>query len=359
MAGFRLPDRYRFNFKYHLAIGSMVLSVLLVYWFGVLVPAHQTHRHDIWGLLIVLVVLFYGNFLNSWPWCIQGETLAWHRMAGIVFSNLFVASVVGLWVSFRYGGLSINFSEIGLAAGVLTLFDGSVSNFYAYLTLPVLAILALSFFTFYIEWTHGPFANRKDWQRQLAGLRMAWRRAQLDPHLLDMHLVVLSAVTRKSKAKAQQALDYTIRVVHFHIGGNEPGAKIRLVDEIETVRCVLEIQRIRFGQRMNWHFSVGDGLEQIEMMAMTIMVFVENQIRYAVLDDPEKPAVLEVGLRNGQLVITARNYVRRVKPRHGSGTGMANLKERLADSYPGRFRLESWTDGDCYTAELAINDIFA
>ncbi len=359
MSRFQIPDRYRFNYRYHLTIGSMVLGLLLMYWFGVLVPAHQTHRHDIWGLLILLVALFYANFLYAWPWSIKGETVAWQRVVAIVFLNLVIVLVVALWISLQYGGISVDFSEIGWAAGLLTLFDGSVSNFYAYITVPTLAILSLSFFTFYIEWTHGPFASRKDWQRQLADLRVAWRRAQLDPHLLDMHLVVLSAITRQSKVKAQQALDYTIRVVHFHVGGNDPGAKIRLTDEIETVRCLLEIQRIRLGQHMNWQLRVGEGLAQVEIMAMTIMVFAENQIRYAVLDDPARPAMLEVFLRHGQLFMKARNSVRRIKARHGSGTGMANLKDRLTDSFPGRFRLDVRADADWYEAELTINDIFA
>ena len=354
----RLPDRYRFNFRYHLAVGAMALVVLLIYWFGVLVPAHQTNRRDIWLMLLQLTVMFYVNFLKTWPWAIRDEVLKWHWVAGIVLLNLIFAVGIGLGISLQYGDLSVDFSDIGIAE-IGSLFDGSVPNFYAYLLLPPLATLALSYMTFYIEWTYGPFANRKKWQRELLELRMAWRRAQLDPHLLDMHLVVLSAITRQSRIKAQQALDYTIKVVHFHIGGNDPGEKIKFVDEIESISCLREIQRIRIGEKLNWLFKIAPGLEQIEIIAMTVMVFAENQVRYAVLDCPTDAAVLEVSLQEGNLIISARNRINRVKPRHGSGTGMSNLEERLAYSYPGRVHLNSRMGGDRYEAQLTINDIFA
>lgn len=358
MTSAQLLDRYRFNFRYHLAIGGMVLGLLLMYWFGVLVPAYQTNRYDIWLLILLLIVLFYLNFLYCWPWAIRSDMASRCRVAAIVVLSVVITDAMALLISVQFGDLSVNFAGFDLAA-LWSLFDGSVPNFYAYLLLPALINLGFSYTTYYIELTHGPFANRKTWLKELSDLRMAWRRAQLDPHLLDMHLVVLSAITRQSKVKAQQALDYTIRVVHFHIGGNDPGEQIRLADEIETVRSLLAIQRLRLGSKMTWHINVGKGLEQIAIMPMTVMVFAENQVRFAVLDNPAAPAVLEVGLRGGDLFMKARNRIRGIKARQGSGTGMANLQERLEASYAGRFQLHARVVGDWYEAQLTIHNIFA
>src|SRR5690606_32715036 len=155
---------------------------------------------------------------------------------------------------------------------------------------PLLLVLAASVVAFLVEWIFPPFANRERLYREVSQLRIAWRRAQLDPHLLDTHLVMLSVITRESHTKAQLALDYTIRVIQFYIGGNDPQAPIQFDDEVTCLRNLMEIQRLRHGDRLNWQLEIEGNITGIEITPMILMPLAENMVRYAVLNDPHLPA---------------------------------------------------------------------
>ncbi|PPK99142.1 hypothetical protein [Parapedobacter indicus] len=347
--------RYRFGWIYHLSVCLAALLCFLFYWYGAVRPAHPSHRADVWISLLISIPIFYINFLWVWPFTAAKGHLRWGRTLLVVTCNLLGMISLSVAISMILGNLEIDWEDF-TPKDVFSLVDGSIRNFAPY-ALPNLLSLLASWVAFIIERIYPPYANRTKIRQEIQQARQAWRRAQLDPHLLDTHLLMLSVITRESKASVQLALDYTIRVVQFYIGGNDPRAPIKLVDEIECIRCMIEIQSIRYGAALNWKLEVDvdvDELAGINTIPMVVIPLAENMIRYAVLNRADAPAVIRVRLAEEDLWITAENRIRIEKGREGSGTGLANLEERLQYAYPDRYRLATRKDDGWFYTEIVI-----
>ncbi len=347
------PARYRFGWRHHLLVCLVALSGFLFYWYGTVRSVHPGHRDDIWVSLIINILLFYVNFLFLWPLAVSRGRWKRRRVAGIVLGNLVTLIVLSLGISMVFGDLELEWEGFE-PSDVLSLVDGSIQNYAPY-AFPNLLSLVASLFAFRMELIYPMYANRGRILREFRQVRMAWRRAQLDPHLLDTHLLMLSVIARASKATAQAALEHTIRVVQFYIGGNDPQQPVRLVDEIGCIRHMIEIQRIRFGDTLNWRLEVEErSLTGVFVIPMVVMPLAENMTRYAVLNDAEAPAIIRVRLIEGDLWVTSENRVRIENGRTGSGTGLSNLAERLRYAYPHGSRVRAWEAHGRFYTEVVI-----
>lgn len=350
-----LVERYRFGWRYHLLLNTVTLAGFSIFWYSTIRMAHPGNRNDIWIWLGIGLALFYVNFLWVWPWAVVKGRLNWLRLLLITIANIAVLIALPIALSVAAGSLTINL-ENAKPADILSLFNGSIRNFFPY-TLPFLLVLAASLVAFLMEWIFPSFANRDRHQKEVNQLRLAWRRAQLDPHLLDTHLVMLSVITRESQAKAQLALEYTIKVIQFYIGGNDPQAPIQLEEEVACLRSLIKIQRIRHDKQLNWQLEIEGDIAGISITPMILMPLAENMVRHATLNHPHVPAVIRIRVVEQNLFITTENHIRIHKGGRGSGTGLANLRERLNFVYPQQHRLAAWPHGDRFYVELAITGI--
>ena len=347
--------RYRFGWKYHLLIISLTLLGLLGYWYGVVRNAYPTHRNDLWMLAVIGLGFFYVNFVAVWPAAIAERK---HRLTWIVLifaANHLILFGVLIYLSVNFGNLEIHIMDMDIH-DVRTLLDGSVSNFVPYV-FPVSVGVVTSLFAFLIESIYHPFATKDESERELQKVKLAWRQAQLDPHLLDSHLVLLRVITAESPEKAQAAFDRTVEVIQFYIGGNKPGADISFEKEVACVRNMMMLQRIRYGDSLNWLLEIDGDITGIATMPMVVIPLVENMMRYAVLNHPDKPATVQIRVVDTDLLIRAENYVRINHGQKGSGVGLTNLKERLSYVYPSRHQLSIRHQNDRFVVKLALYGI--
>ncbi|MGK6353400.1 sensor histidine kinase [Parapedobacter sp. DT-150] len=348
-------QRYRFGWKYHIGVCLIALLGFSLYWFGVVRDAHPSHRNDAWVSSGINIAIFYLNFLWVWPLAVISGRLRWGWVLLILATNVLVMAAASLAVSTAFGNLQIDLEGLR-PMDILSIFGGSIRNLFPY-AIPNLFSLLTGLVAFLVEWIYLPFANRKDTERKIQQARQAWRRAQLDPHLLDTHLVVLSVITRESRHKAQLALDHTIKVIQFYIGDNDPAAPIQLEDEIACVQHLIEIQRIRYGDALNWRLETEGNVAGISVAPMMLMPLAENIMRYAEVDRLDAPAVIGIRAMDDNLVITTENRIRITKGRQGSGTGLSNLEERLGYAYPGRHRLTVREERGWFYTELIIYNV--
>lgn len=350
-----LMERYRFGWRYHLLVNAIALVGFITFWYTTIRVAHPGHRNDIWVSLALGAVVFYVNFLWVWPLAVVKNRLRWLRIVAIGAANLVVIVAFPIALSVMLGGLAIDLEDVK-PADLLSLVDGSILNLFPYL-MPQLLVLVISMVAFLVEWIFPPFANKDEHEQETNRLRMAWRRAQLDPHLLDTHLVMLSVITRESQEKTQRAFELTTSVIQFYIGGNDPHAPILLEDEVMCLRNLMEIQRLRYGRRLNWHLEIEGDLAGILITPMVLMPLAENMIRYATLNHAHISAVIRVKAVEGNLYVSTENHIRIGNRRSGNGTGLTNLNERLSFVYPEQYSLSTRAEGGRFYVELEIAGI--
>ena len=180
-------------------------------------------------------------------------------------------------------------------------------------------------------------------------------RAQIDPHFLFNSLNSISALTSTDAAAARTM---TLMLADFlrmsmNFGGLE---MIRLEQEIALVRHFLEIEKVRFGNRLVVQTEIGAGTLSARVPPLLLQPLVENAVNHGIAQIPDGGhLLLRTESDGGSLRILIRNPVDpgRTKPR-GRGMGLTIVRRRIERLYGSGGNLDVQETGGNFVAVLTI-----
>ena len=183
----------------------------------------------------------------------------------------------------------------------------------------------------------------------LASARLQALRAQLNPHFLFNALnAVVSLVDRDPPAAQRMTVRLADLLRATLAAGDAQETSLR--QELELTSRYLEIEQMRFADRLAVAWSVPPGLDEARLPSFTLQPLVENAIRHGItrrtgggrveiaatrVDDD---LVLSVSDDGAGLAADAVPAVSAVRP--GAGIALANLRARLERLYGARGVLE-------------------
>ncbi|MFO0233073.1 MAG: sensor histidine kinase [Burkholderiales bacterium] len=181
-------------------------------------------------------------------------------------------------------------------------------------------------------------AERSAAQAQLQALR-----AQVEPHFLFNTLANVSALIDRDPAAARALVDDLAR--HLRATLRHARAETTtLGEELDVTASLLAIMKRRLGERLQWRFDVPDALRAATLAPMLVQTLVEHAGKHGI-EPAAGGGAIEVRARrddDGALVVEVADTGRGldltggVAPSAESGTGLANLAERLRAIYgPG------------------------
>jgi hypothetical protein len=187
---------------------------------------------------------------------------------------------------------------------------------------------------------------------QLTALRL-----QLNPHFLFNTLNAISSLIVTGRNKDGEAmlarLCLFLRTALVADGRSE----VTLGEELETLQTYLEIESIRFGDRLTVEFAAPDDLVELPVPNFILQPLVENAVKHAVAPT-SRPVIVRVGARReGQdLILSVSDNGGRVRARvaGGTGVGLDNTRRRLEVIYGSRARLETLAHDGGYTALIRL-----
>jgi LytS/YehU family sensor histidine kinase len=127
---------------------------------------------------------------------------------------------------------------------------------------------------------------------------------------------------------------------------NEPTGTVTMSQEVETLKLYLEIEKMRFEDRLRPRFEVEPSVEKARLPSLLLQPLVENAIKYAVTPQ-EEGAEIAVEARRviDRVLITVSDSGPGLDPTGASststGVGLANIRDRLAQAYGDNHRFES------------------
>jgi LytS/YehU family sensor histidine kinase len=139
--------------------------------------------------------------------------------------------------------------------------------------------------------------------------------------------------------------------------------EVPLEDEWRFVSRYLEMERIRFGDRLVVRDDIPDGLLDEPVPAFALQTLVENAVRHGAAPRVAPTEIVVTAADSGSaLTLTVRNSgdagsgaAAGTGTGSGAGTGLARLRERLAVLYGSRARLECRPAGEGgYEAMLVV-----
>lgn len=173
---------------------------------------------------------------------------------------------------------------------------------------------------------------------------LAALRYQLNPHFLFNTLNAISSliVTRNYDtadamiAKLSEFLRATL--------SSQPEALLPLEDELATLQHYLEIESVRFGDRLAVEFVCPPELNDALVPGFLLQPLIENAIKYA-LAPSAKPVTIKVeASADGDTLLVSveddgTGPDKAARP--GTGVGLANVRQRLATLYGAAGGLET------------------
>ncbi len=188
-----------------------------------------------------------------------------------------------------------------------------------------------------------------EYRRAAKAAELQSLRYQVNPHFLFNTLNSLSALVITGKPKAAETMIQTLSNYYRRSLAEDPAGEVTLAQEIEQQRLYLELEAVRFPERLVTRFDVPDELAEVPVPGMILQPLVENSVRYAVAPTSRAITVMIAARAEyNQLVLTVSNNGRSAGTDTGGGfgIGLANVRDRLAARFGSEASVVSGADSD-------------
>ena len=180
-------------------------------------------------------------------------------------------------------------------------------------------------------------------------------RTQMQPHFLFNTLNNLYALTLRGSDRAADAVLKLSAMMEYLLRDTGQN-RIPLAKEIEAIETYLELERLRYGERLDLRFRVAGEAAGAEIHSMLLLPFVENAFKHGVGKRAGGGSVdidLEV---TDRLRFRVANSIPSQEAPTGSepGIGLENVRRRLELLYGDRYHLELARRDGTFRVDLTI-----
>jgi len=223
---------------------------------------------------------------------------------------------------------------------VLQVFSGTVYNAFTMLAWSVLYIGIRYYAALQAERERSLRAEAAAHQAQLEALRY-----QINPHFLFNSLNAVSTlVTERRNDEAARMLSRVGDFLRLTLTAPVRD-EVPLADEIDYVKQYLEIERVRFGDRLRVEIDVASDAWEAVVPAFVLQPLIENAVRHAIAPRESGGAITIEGSRFGNTlrvsIVDDGPGAGDGSPSNGNGRiGLTNTRDRLRVLYGDRGRLE-------------------
>ena len=190
--------------------------------------------------------------------------------------------------------------------------------------------------------------DEADAKRAAAEAQLASLESRVNPHFLFNTLNSIAALTHDDPSAAERMTGQLASLMRSALDA-ESAPLVTLDDELRLVRAYLDIERVRFGDRLRLAIEIDAGVHETPVPRLSLQTIVENSIKFAVSPRREGGAIAIRARADGPVV---RIAIEDDGPGFDvaqlpEGHGLALLRARLAilfgdrgslrlDSAPGR-----------------------
>lgn len=194
-------------------------------------------------------------------------------------------------------------------------------------------------------------------ENQATSAQLAMLRYQLNPHFLFNTLNSISTLVLLKQTEPANAMLTRLSAFLRYTLANEPAGRVTVAQEVETLKLYLDIERMRFEERLRTRFDIDDAARNALLPSLLLQPLVENAIKYAV--SPQEagaeitvtaqligpvlritvsdtgPGLQSAGMDNRLAGVTFDGG-----EQVSTGVGLTNTRDRLAQAYGDTHRFE-------------------
>jgi len=218
-------------------------------------------------------------------------------------------------------------------------------------TIYVIALVSAIKLTY--DWVNEKKRN-EDLQRIQLETELNFLKSQIQPHFFFNTLNNLYALVIKQSPNAANVvmkLSEIMQYVLYEV--KEP--KISLMKSINYLYSYLELEKLRYGERVKSEISIDGSIDDIEVPPLLFLPFLENCFKHGTGHHEDIKVVIDFVVKDNFLYFTVtNNYVKNNEKAPKHGIGIENVKRRLQLLYGSSYSLKTKTKENLYTVNLKL-----
>jgi hypothetical protein len=188
-------------------------------------------------------------------------------------------------------------------------------------------------------------AHDAELESQLLRARLDALTARLQPHFLFNALHSVGSLIRTGESDAAFRAVVGLGDLLRSMLGTDGGQVVPLARELAWIRRYLEIEQMRFQDRLETEVSADPAVEDALVPPLVLQPLVENAIRHGVEVRVGASRVEVVARRDADMLClevtdSGDAAAASSEPRGGAGLGLRATRERLAHMFGGAFRVD-------------------
>jgi sensor histidine kinase YesM len=210
------------------------------------------------------------------------------------------------------------------------------------------AIVGLSYALGYYRQAQDRAVKAAHLEARLAEARLKTLEAELQPHFLFNTLHAISTLVHTNPDAADRMISRLSDLLRITLN-RTPAARVPLQEELEFLQKYLDIEQIRFQDRLTVRYDIDPETLDAEVPRLILQPLVENAIKHGV-SPRVGPGLVEISAHRdgGALWLEVRDngvgLSGGARAKLHGGVGLSNTRDRLQCLYEGAHALE-FSDG--------------
>lgn len=208
----------------------------------------------------------------------------------------------------------------------------------------------------FISWNQN-LQNKTALENQSLRNELAMLKAQLSPHFLFNTLNNIDSLIYQSRDEASAMLIKLAALLRYMLYESD-GKEVPIEKEIEYIRQLTELQRLRFEALDYVELKVEQDANDLTIAPLLFLPFIENAFKF-VSQPPVMPAIkIDLLTSKDRVQLICQNYfnpnAKKVTEQR-QGIGLANARRRLELLYPEAFDLQVSKKVNLFEVYLTIH----
>ena len=205
-----------------------------------------------------------------------------------------------------------------------------------------------------MRWQHNTQLQLANLQREMTAAELKYLKGQINPHFLFNTLNNIYSLARKGSAATADSvlkLSKLMRFMLFEAGS----ARILLRNEIALIEDYIELERLRYTDRLSVDFKRELDNNDQEIAPLLLIHFVENAFKHGISETHHDSFInIDINLKGNLLNVTIINSLPPTSNKTNKvHIGLGNVKRQLELLYP-KHRLDVKNTPDAFHVTLTI-----
>lgn len=186
-------------------------------------------------------------------------------------------------------------------------------------------------------------------------LENEYLRTQVNPHFLFNTLNMIISSAEDSPERTMEMMMLLSSMMRDTLTEVNADGKIPLSLEIKQIERLLKLNKLRLKDNMCINASINVREDnQLRIPPLLLISLVENMFKYGKLNDRERPATLNIDLKDNILLFHLANVKKKYLDLEGMAVGMSNAKARLKNHYGNGHELRITDNNELFALNLKL-----